>query len=219
MKRSKKMKIVLWGATGLTGREILFQALSAGYEVKAAVRKPEQIKVEHANLTIVLGDALNPQSVQEAVAGGEVVISALGTGSTLAQARKPTTVYSEGFANIVAAMRKHDIRRFIALVAVGTVPDPNEPLIHKQIIRRILKANYNDIRKAEKNVLANCDDLDWIGIRPMKLMNTPRTGKYRIAVNFLPPNGVEISRADVAEFMLKQMNTDEHLRSYVTIAY
>jgi len=51
------MKIVLWGATGLTGREILFQALSAGYEVKAAVRKPEQIKVEHANLTIVLGDA------------------------------------------------------------------------------------------------------------------------------------------------------------------
>jgi len=170
-------------------------------------------------LTVVRGDALNPQSVQEAVAGGEVVISALGTGSTLAQARKPTTVYSEGFANIVAAMRKHDIRRFIALVAVGTWPDPNEPLIHKMIIRRILKANYDDIRKAEKNVLANCDDLDWIGIRPMRLMNTPRTGKYRTAVNFLPPNGIEISRADVAEFMLKQMSTDEHLRSYVTIAY
>ena len=212
------MKIVLWGATGLTGREVLDQALEGGHEVKAVVRKPSLIEVEHANLSVVQGDALNPQSVQEAVAGGEVVISALGSGATLMQARKPTTLYSEGFANIVAAMRKHAIRRFIALVAVGTVPDPNEPLIHKKIIRPILKANYDDIRKAEKNVLAHCDDLDWIGIRPMKLMNTPRTGKYRTAVNFLPPNGVEISRADVAEFMLKQMSTDEHLRSYVTIA-
>ncbi len=121
------MKIILWGSTGLTGREVLSQALEDGHEVKAVVRKP------------------------------------------------------------------------------------------KQIIRRILKANYDDIRKAE-TVLAGCNDLDWIGIRPMKLMNTPRTGKYRTAVNFLPPGGVEISRADVAEFMLKQMSTDEHLRSYVTIA-
>jgi len=128
--------------------------------VKAIVRNPERIEVEHANLSVVRGDVLNPQSVQETAAGGEVVISALGSGATLEEASKPTTVYSEGFANIVAAMRKHDIRRFIALVAVGTVPDPNEPLFHKEVIRPMLKANYDDIRKAEKNVLANCDDLD-----------------------------------------------------------
>jgi len=116
-------------------------------------------------------------------------------------------------------MRKYSIRRFITLGAVGTVPDPNEPLVHKIIIRHILKANYDDIRMAENIVLANCDDLDWILIRPMRLMNTSRTGKYRTALNFLPPNGVEISRADVAEFMLKQLNSDEYLRSYVTIAH
>ena len=116
------MKIVLWGATGLTGREVLDQALEGGHEMKAVVRKPSMIETKHTNLSVVQGDVLNPQSVQEAVAGGEVVISALGSGSTLAQARKPTTVYSEGFANIVAAMRKHAIRRFIALVAAGTVP-------------------------------------------------------------------------------------------------
>ncbi|MBW2630707.1 MAG: SDR family oxidoreductase [Deltaproteobacteria bacterium] len=212
------MKIVLWGATGLTGREVLGQALEGGHEVKAVARNPEQIEVEHANLTVVRGDALNPKSVQEAIAGGEVVISTLGSGATLMQARKPTTIYSEGFANIVAAMRKHAIRRFIALVAVGTVPDPNEPLIHKRFIRPILRANYDDIRKAE-NVLAGCDDLDWIGIRPVRPMNTPRTGKYRTAVDILPPGGVEISRADVAELILKQLYTDEHLRSYLTIAY
>jgi putative NADH-flavin reductase len=88
------MKIVLWGATGLTGHEILSQALDDGHEVKAVARNPEQIEVEHANLTVVRGDALNPQSVQEAVAGGEVVISALGSRATLVQARKPTTLYS-----------------------------------------------------------------------------------------------------------------------------
>jgi len=54
---------------------------------------------------------------------------------------------------------------------------------------------------------------------PMRLMNTPRTGKYRTAVDILPPGGVGISRADVAEFILKQLYTNEHLRSYLTIAY
>ncbi len=212
------MKIVLWGATGLTGREVLAQALEGGHEVKAVVRTPGLIEAEHANLSVVRGDALDSQSVQEAVAGGEVVISALGSGASFAQARKPTTLYSEGFTNIVAAMRKHDIRRFVTLTSVGTVEDPNEPFIHKWFIRPLIRATYDDMRKAE-NYMAGCDDLDWVVIRPMRLLNTSRTGKYRTAVDLLPPGGVGISRADVAEFMLKQIRTDEHLRSYVTIAY
>ena len=212
------MKIVLWGSTGLTGREVLYQALESGHEVKAVARNPRMIEVEHANLAVVQGDALNFQSVQEAVVGGEVVISTLGSGATFAKARKPTTIYSEGFTNIVAAMRKHNIRRFIALLSVGTVDDPYEPFIHKWMIRPLIRATYDDMRKAE-NLLAGCDDLDWIVIRPMRLLNTSRTGKYRTAVDVLPPAGVGISRADLAEFILKQLYTDEHLRSYVTIAY
>ena len=212
------MKIVLWGSTGLTGREVLYQALEGGHEVKAVARNPRMIEVEHANLAVVQGDALNFQSVQEAVAGGEVVISTLGSGATFAKARKPTTIYSEGFANIVAAMRKHNIRRFIALLSVGTVDDPYEPFIHKWMIRPLIRATYDDMRKAE-NFLAGCDDLGWIVIRPMRLLNTSRTGKYRTAVDVLPLGGVGISRADLAEFILKQLYTDEHLRSYVTIAY
>lgn len=218
MEGRNKMKIVLWGASGLTGREILNQALNDGHEVKAVARNPEQIEVENTNLTVVRGDVLNPQSVQETVAGGEVVISALGSGASFAKARKPTTLYSEGFSNIVAAMRKHNIRRFIALLSVGTVPDPNEAFIHKHVIRPLIRGTYDDMRRAE-NVLADCNDIDWIIIRPLRLMSTPQTGKYRTATDTLPPGGVEISRADVAEFMLKQMCTDEHLQSYVTIAH
>ncbi len=212
------MKIILWGATGLTGCEVLTQALEAGHEVKAVVRNPEMIRKKHDNLSIVRGDILNPQSVEDAVTDGEVIISAVGSGASFSKARKPTTLYSEGFANIVAAMHKHNILRFIALLSVGTVPDPNEAFIHKKIIRPLIKGTYDDMRRAE-NILADCDDLDWIGIRPLRLMNTPRTGKYRTAPDILPPGGVEISRADVAEFILKQISDDEHVRGYVTIAY
>ncbi len=74
------------------------------------------------------------------------------------------------------------------------------------------------MRKAE-NYLAGCNDLDWVIIRPLRLLNTPRTGKYRTAVNILPPGGIGISRADLAEFILKQACTDEHLRNHLTIAY
>ena len=115
-------------------------------------------------------------------------------------------------------MRNHHIRRFIALLSVGTVPDPNEAIIHRTIIRPLIRGTYDDMRRAEA-ILADCNDLDWTGIRPLRLMNTPRTGKYRTGVDILPPKGVEISRADVAEFMLKQMYTNEHLRRYLTIAY
>ncbi len=212
------MRLVLWGATGLTGREVLSQALEGGHEVKAVARSPGLIEAEHANLSVVRGDALNPQLVEEAVAGGEVVISTLGSGASISEARKPTTLYSEGFANIVAAMRKHAIRRFVALTSVGTVPDPGEPFFHKRFIRPLIQATYDDMSKAE-NYLAGCDDLDWVVVRPLRLLNTSRTGKYRTAVDILPPDGVGISRADVADFILKQVGTEEHLRSFVTIAY
>jgi len=212
------MGIILFGATGLTGREILLQALENGHEVKAVVRNPELLKTKHAKLTIIMGDVLNAQAVEEAIAGSDVVISAIGTGTSFSKARKPTTLYSDGFRNIVTAMRKHKIKRFVALLSVGTIPDPNEALIHKIMIRPMLKGTYDDMRRAE-SFLAECVDIDWTGIRPLRLMNTPRTGKYRTGLDILPPKGVEISRADVAEFMLKQMYTNENLRRYLTIAY
>lgn len=71
------VKIVLWGSTGLTGREVLSQALDAGHEVKIIVRNLDQIKTKHNNLSVVQGDVLNPQSVMEAVTNGDVVISAV----------------------------------------------------------------------------------------------------------------------------------------------
>ncbi|MCK5766451.1 MAG: SDR family oxidoreductase [Bacteroidales bacterium] len=211
------MKIILFGATGLTGREILKQALDHGHEVIAIVRNPNLIEFKHSNLTINEGDVLKMQTFEDALTGCDVVISAIGTGTSFSKARKPTTLYSDGFKNIITAMRKHRISRFVALLSVGTIPDPNEAFIHKTMIRPMLKGTYDDMRRAE-SFLAKCDDIDWIGIRPLRLNNKPRTGKYRTGIDILPPKGVNISRADVAELMLIQMISEKYIHKYITIA-
>ena len=211
------MRIVLFGATGLTGHEILKQAIDDGHEVTIIVRNFNSIEIKHSNLTIEEGDILKLQSFEDVIKDSDVVISAVGTGTSFSKARKPTTLYSEGFKNIVTAMRKHNINRFVVILSVGTIPDPNEALIHKTMIRPMLKGTYDDMRRAE-SFLTECNDIDWTGIRPLRLNNKPRTGKYRTAKDILPPKGVNISRADVAEFILKQMNSEDYIRGYVTIA-
>ncbi len=211
------MNILLFGATGLTGQEILKQAIENGHKVIAIVRDPNSIDFEYSNLTIKKGNILEIKSFEDALIDADIVISAVGTGTSFSQARKPTTIYSDGFKNIISAMRKHKIKRFIALLSVGTIPDPNEAFIHRTMIRPMLKGTYDDMQRAE-SILANCDDIDWIGIRPLRLNNKPKTEKYRTGIDILPPNGVNISRADVADLMLKQMISDKNIHKYVTIA-
>ena len=211
------MKIVLFGATGLTGKEILKQAIEEGHRVIAIVRNPNSMEFAHPDLTIIKGNILDLQSFEEVFMDSDVVISAVGTGTKFSQARKPTTIYSEGFKNIVTAMRKHKIKRFVALLSVGTIPDPNEAAIHRLMIRPILKGTYDDMRRAE-SFLATCKDIDWTGIRPLRLNNKPKTGEYRTSIDYLPKKGVNISRADVADLMLKLMTSEEDIHKYVTIA-
>ena len=100
------MRILVFGATGLTGNEILKQAIDDGHKVTVIVRNPNSIEIKHPNLTIKEGDILKLQSFEDVVQESDVVISAVGTGTSFSKARKPTTLYSEGFKNIVTAMLK-----------------------------------------------------------------------------------------------------------------
>jgi len=211
------MNILLFGATGLTGKEVMIQALEKNYNVIAVVREPKNIIINHTNLNIVKGDILNIEIFEKFVKDVDVIISTVGTGTSLKKAYKPTTLYSDGFANIIELMNKYNKKRFIALLSVGTVPDPNEALIHKTVIHPMLKGTYEDMRRAE-SLLAKNKNILWTGIRPLRLNNKPKTGTYRIAKIILPKNGVNISRADVADLILKQINSDKFIHEYVTIA-
>jgi putative NADH-flavin reductase len=114
------MKVVVFGASGGTGRHIVDQALEAGYEVTAFVRSPEKLGIEYGNLTVFQGDVMDAESVERAIADQDAVLSALGP------TRPPVSdMMVNAATNIVAAMDKHGVRRIVSTTG-GGVRDPQD---------------------------------------------------------------------------------------------
>ncbi len=207
------MKLVVFGATGGIGSKVIEQALEAGHEVTAVARNPSSITVQHERLDVVQGDVLDAKSIRAAVVGKDAVISALG-----ARDLKPTTVYSEGVANIMQAMQAAKVRRILCVSASGL--DPLiwwQRLAAKIVLWRLLKNMYTDLVRMETEVKAS--DLDWTILRPPQYTNGPRTGQYQSVVNQQLTHGSKISRADIADYMLKHLNDRETYCGIVELAY
>ena len=100
------MKLVVFGSTGGIGSKVVEQALAAGHEVTAVARQPSAITIRHERLKVIAGDVLDERSVRGPIVGQDVVVSALG-----ARDLKPTSIYSEGVANIMQAMQAAQVRR------------------------------------------------------------------------------------------------------------
>ncbi len=113
------MKLVVFGATGGIGAEVVAQALAAGHEVTAVARRPEAVTIRRARLDVVYGDVLEAATIRDLISGQDVVVSAVG-----ARNRAPTTVYSAGVANIMTAMRAAQVRRIFCISASGIDPVP-----------------------------------------------------------------------------------------------
>jgi putative NADH-flavin reductase len=210
------MKILLIGATGGTGQEILKQGLAQGHQITALLRNPTALTVQDKNLTVVQGDILKSDTLEKALPGQEAVISALGL--TLAQSRKPTTIYSIGTKNLVEAMRRSQVRRLIAITGIGSGDSRGHGgfFYDKIILPFLLKEGYDDKTRQEEVIKAS--QLDWIIVRPGQLSNKPATGNYRIMLdgNYRVKG---IARADVADFVLKQLTSNQYLRKTPSISY
>lgn len=207
------MKVLIFGATGDSGRCLMDQALALGYKVTAFARNPSAIGIEHEQLSVVRGDVLDPDSVDAAMVGQDAVLCALGVKSFSA-----TTVLSTGTKNIVAAMERAGTRRIICESSLG-VGDSREQagfFFGKIVVPLVFKGLFED-KERQENVLRQ-SNLDWVIVRPARLTNGPKQGKYRAATDNSPV-GSEISRADVAAFMLEQLTSDQYLRKTVAIAY
>src|SRR4030095_865785 len=109
------MKLLIIGGTGGTGRELIKQALEQGYQLTALVRNPDSMKISHPNLRIEKGNVLDPDKVQEVVKGQDAVLSALGHKKFFIR----TTILSRGTKNIIEAMKKHNVSRFICITSLG----------------------------------------------------------------------------------------------------
>jgi putative NADH-flavin reductase len=209
------VKILIIGATGGTGRQLIEQALAAGHDVTALVRNPKKIHARHERQRVVQGDVLDFNSLDLAVAGQDAVLSSLGTKSVF----ETVTIFSEGTTNLLKAMTKHDVRRLVCITGIGAGDSRGHGgfFYDRIILPIVLKRIYDD--KDRQETLIRNSDRDWIIVRPGFLTNGPPTGSYRVLIDLTGVSVGRISRADVAAFMLAQLNSDRYLRQTPVVTY
>lgn len=207
------MRIIIFGSTGSIGRQLVSQALEQGHTVTAFARNASKISQQHENLSITLGDVMDPASVESAIKGHEAVLCSLGAG-------RKGTVRSEGTRNIINAMEKLGVRRLICQSTLGVGESwDNLNFFWKYVMFRfLLHPAYIDHVRQEQYVRQS--HLDWTIIRPGAFTNGEHTGIYRhgFSTNDTTPK-LKISRADVADFMLKQFSDNTYLRKTPGVSY
>jgi putative NADH-flavin reductase len=210
------MKIAVFGANGPTGQLLTKQALAEGHTVTAVTRHPETFSLRHQCLQLRHGDVFDLSAVEEAVAGQDAVLSTLGVPFS----RKPITVYSQGTAHIVQAMKHHGVRRLVCVSSSATVPhsDPQGGFLFKKILQPFFvgvigRTLYDDMRRMETLVMNSA--LDWTIVRPSGLFETPTVTPYQMAEAYI--SGRFTSRADLAACILQQLTTDRYLRKVVAV--
>lgn len=212
------MKLALFGASGATGRLLTERALAAGHTISALVRNPSTFPFSD-RVRVVQGDVFSPEAIAETLGGADAVLSALG-----ARSLKQEDVLERAVPLIVGAMVAAGISRIIVLGSCGVLENAldQQPLWRRWLLENIL---YKTLLKwpiasqrSQYSTLAR-SPLDWTMAMPPALTNTPARGKFRVDGNALPHNGSRISRADVADFMLQQLSTNEWSRMGVYLTW
>jgi putative NADH-flavin reductase len=195
------MNIIIFGATGRTGSCIVDLALAQGHTVTAFARDPKSFSSPRSGLSVVRGDVLDATAVEQVIAGHEAVLSALG-GRTLDH----STVISEGTRHIIQGMEKHRVRRIVVILASGIISGTIAPMF--------ININAEHRRILEK---LRHSELDWIAACPPYIRDYPYTGNYMLHTDQMPTGQMQISKFDLADFMLRQLNSDTYLRQAVGI--
>jgi len=209
--------MTVFGATGGTGRQVVEQALARGHEVVACVRDSGALAdLASDRLEVVVGDVLEPASLDPAVRGSRAVLSAVGS----RRGKEPTRVYSDGIHNVIAAMDRYAVDRLVCVTAAG-VGEPRSSkmpgLLGRLSGSPLLRAVYDDMERMEHEVMLS--GVTWTIVRPAGLTDGPLTGEYRVVEGRGVPGGRSISRADLAAFMLKCVDIDVWDDKGVAIAY
>lgn len=194
--REAVMRIAVFGASGATGRHVVDRALEAGHEVAALVRDPDAFGAGHDRLEVVVGDVGQARRVEDAVRGQDAVISALGTNR-----RGPVSVCGDGAEAILAAMEKHDVRRLVAVSAHGAAESRDRSLY---VLAVWAMQVYKMRDKERMEALIRESSVDWTIVRPPALTTGPQTGAYRTGTDLPIRITSKISRADLAEFLLRE---------------
>jgi uncharacterized protein YbjT (DUF2867 family) len=192
------MHVLIVGATGGTGQQLVKQAVERGHHVTALIRKRAPAN-SPASVIAAVGNVMNPGSLDSAMRGQEAVLSALG--------------HKRWFGP------RHGVRRFICETALGISDSWWEMgLYYTLFVRPVILPFYFKDKVRQEAIIRN-SDLDWTIVRPGVLTDGPKRGTYRHGAHV----GhwlwtVRISRADVAGFMLDQLTDRRYLRAVVGLA-
>lgn len=209
------MKVLIFGATGSIGREVVQQALEQGHEVTAFARDPAKLGLQHHHLKTFQGDVLDLAAVKEAMQGQDAVLCSLGSGE-----KRTGTVRSEGTQQIIRAMEQTGVRRLICQTTLG-VGDSQDNLnfFWKYVMFGFLLRQVFADHVTQENYIKQ-SNLDWTIVRPAAFADGDRTGNYRH--DFLGNDKtlkLKISRADVADFILQQLTDDSYLHKTPGVSY
>jgi putative NADH-flavin reductase len=209
------MKLIIFGASRGVGRSLVELALAQQHQVTAFVRNRSSLDLNNSLLTVIAGDVTNAAHVKQAIKGQEMVFCTLGQDT-----RGATTLYSVAAHNITQAMNEQGIRRLMFLSNFGVLGETASTFrtfSTVSLAKLLLRDTLADHRRALNEIQKY--SWEWMAVRPMKLTDGERTGQYRIALEGLPEGGTYISRADVADFMLKQVKNDEYVHTVPALAY
>lgn len=201
------MRLALFGGSGRVGRHVLAQALERGYAVTVLARTPEKLAAYAEGVDVVAGDVQDAGAVAQVVEGADAVISVLGP-----TANRPDYQVSRGMQHIVAAMEKRGVQRLVVSVGAGVRDEKDAPKVFDRLITLLLKIFsrhvYEDMRRVAETVRRT--ELDWTIVRVPMLTDGEASGRVRVGY-VGKGTGPRLSRADMATFMLDQMESDEYV--------
>lgn len=210
------MKLVVFGASGRTGRLLVAGALERGHQVTAFARTPEALEELAPRCTrVVRGDIVDRVMVAEATAGQEAAVYAVGPGPG-----ESSAIAADGALRVIRVMQKYRLNRLIVLSAAGVAAEEEEA--PRSFLARIFRSrpappvDEGDVRRMEISVRQS--GLDWTLVRPSRLTDGPATGLYRAGPGLMLPDARPIARADVAAYVLDQLESDLNVQHAVALS-
>ena len=206
------MRIAVVGAAGKTGSLLIKHALQRNHDIIGVARNPERIPFDEPQVIRRQGDGFERQSIVDALEGADAVVTSVGKTNLRDPRYHLSTATHE---NVLAGMRQHGIRRLIAISSIGAAKLKRKG-IRRNIYLFLRRKYYGDMNLMEQQVLDS--EIDVTVLRAPMLHNGPAQGAYQIVEGNVLPAGRRVSRADLADFILDDLETGAHVQKIVAIA-
>lgn len=207
------MRIAIVGASGQTGIRIIDAALARGHEVIGVARTPSKIERQHPQLEVRPADIFDAASLVGALAGAEAVITSVGKTNLKEKTENFSTV---SHRHILGAMRSNGTNRIVAISSFGAAPNVKRKQLRRRIYLFLRRRYYGDMHDMENLVLKS--GMQATIVRAPMLHNRPARNEYLLTTDGSLPDGLAVSRDDLASFMIDEIETGRQIGRFVALA-